>query len=100
MHIIYATATLYMMMTLTNWYEPEQVNDLVTNTLENATSLASGGLEAIADGSNAIFWVKSATAAFCQLLFLMIVFGRLCKVTTCRWFRDATDYDIEMNETN
>ena len=75
------------------------MNELVTQLETNATSLASGGggLEAIAEGSNAIFWVKSGTAATCQLLFLIIVFGRLCKLTTCRWFRDATDFDIEMN---
>ena len=96
MHLIYASATLYMMMTLTNWYEPEHVYELFAQINRNATMLTDGGgggLEAIADGSNAIFWVKSATAATCQLLFLIIVFGRLCKFTKCHWFRDATDYE-------
>ena len=57
MHVVYASATLYMMMTLTNWYEPEEVNELLLT--RNGTSLlAQGGVESIADGSNAIFWVK------------------------------------------
>ena len=106
MHLIYAAAALYMMMTLTNWYEPETIKpramfNTSSTALDNifksdrksplGATLGQGGVEEIANGSFAIFWVKSATAFTCQFLFLVIVIGRLCFSGRlgCKWFQDA-----------
>ena len=73
MHLVYCTSALYMMMTLTNWYEPKK---LAPRKIYNSTAFFTsqgGGVEEIANGSFAIFWVKSATAFSCQFLFLVIV---------------------------
>ena len=95
MHLIYCCASLYMMMTLTNWYEPETIKP---KEIYNSSALSSGGgVEEIANGSFAIFWMKSGTAFFCQFLFLVIVFGRLClnrKCANCKWFQNATAYAV------
>ena len=95
MHMIYCTAALYMMMTLTNWYEPETIKPKsIFNSsafFKSGPGLSQGGVEEIANGSFAIFWVKSATAFSCQFLFLVIVVGRLCfhGKLGCKWFQDA-----------
>jgi hypothetical protein len=101
LHLIYISASLFMMMTLTNWYQPEKVNsknNLNINLSINFTRSGyhSGGVEEIANGSMAIFWVKSCTAFFCQFLFLIIVIGRLYyknRTTrpSCKWFINASD---------
>ena len=78
--MVYISASLYMMMTLTNWYQPEKVQlkeIQSTNTSEPISKLTGGGVEEILHGSMAILWVKSATAFVCQFFFLIIVAGRL-----------------------
>ena len=80
LHMVYISASLYMMMTLTNWYQPEKVQlkeILEANNSEPISKLTEGGVEEILHGSMAIFWVKSSTAFVCQFFFLIIVAGRL-----------------------
>jgi serine incorporator 1/3 len=50
-HFVYALASLYAMMTLTNWYQPSQ-----TLTFFNMSSPA--------------YWIKIASSWFCLLLYL------------------------------
>ena len=93
-----------MMMTLTNWYQPEKVDRSKTTDLfnldlpknESSSNRLFGGVEEIANGSVAIFWVKSATAFACQFLFLIIVIGRLHHRNSntrpdCKWFINGND---------
>ena len=99
-----------MMMTLTNWYQPEKVDrpkshdlfdpDLTKN--ESSSNRLFGGVEEIANGSVAIFWVKSATAFACQFLFLIIVIGRLHHRNSstrpdCKWFINGNDLIVRQN---
>lgn len=103
LHLMYISASLYMMMTLTNWYQPEKVNLKSYDRTDNSSSSNGanskelfGGVEEIANGSIAIFWVKSATAFACQFLFLIIVVGRFyhrnrTTQPTCKWFINGKD---------
>lgn len=65
LHFVFLCASLYMMVTLTNWFDPEELSNL------------SDHMHHITHGSIAVFWVRSITACTCQLLSVITIILKL-----------------------
>ena len=68
-HVIYAAASMYLMMTITNWFTPSDLE--------------------VARGNSTTFWIKAGTTAVIVIIYLMALIAPLCCPTS--WFSHQLD---------
>ncbi|CAG5111955.1 Oidioi.mRNA.OKI2018_I69.chr2.g6222.t3.cds [Oikopleura dioica] len=66
LHFVFICGSFYMMVTLTNWFDPAASERFRTDQMDH-----------IANGSMSIFWVRASTACACQLLSLLTIIVKL-----------------------
>jgi len=80
LHFVFICGSFYMMVTLTNWFDPAASERAQTEQMHH-----------ISNGSMSVFWVRAATACACQLLSLMTIIVKLYYKNTSltprwKWF--------------